>query len=1037
MKARSKKVGIIGIVAIVLLIAIILVVDILCGTYASLITLYFRGGNVETNYSVSQADAYKASGDFTVKEAAEGLVMLKNDDDGVLPLEGVSKVNLFGMLTAKQIFMGTGSAGGFNWDDDSFLYLDAAFKEANIEVNPDLWNFYKEQEGNASGTAGSVTDMQGSTHSIIELPLDAEGYGEVLEGAKDYSDTAIVVVGRAGGEGSDAVMEMNPYEASGRGGMTKYNVGGDAGKHYLELMDVELELIDYVKSNYENVILLVNTPMAIELGFVDEVLDTGEMSEYNGGTAVEGAGDIDAALWIGLPGSTGNRGVVQVLTGEVSPSGRLPDTWAYEVESAPSYYNFGDFTYDISGLTGTQNETIKYVHYREGIYVGYRWYETANAENVSVTDVGNFQYNNTTYEQLGDNNTYDEGERAFGYTGGTHGNGTVIGAEQKDFDFGNYESVVQYAFGTGLSYADFDISWAEDPTFDEASNEFVFKVTVENTTSVPSKTPVEIYVEQPYTEGGIEKSKVMLAGFDKTDVVPANGSETIEIRINRDYIASYDYITEEAYVLDAGDYTFYADWGEYGSHCWACASDTSDVLTWEYNVASRIVFDEDNPRSTDKTAATNLFDDVNIGDGGYVPAEDDMSRADANMGFPQSYAENIGLELDQETYDRMNDSVYGAVLEGYDPETYSYDGGAYSDPTGVTALATGEDHGLTVNDLIGVPYDDEKWDQLISQMSFNDLQRLIGYCGWSNPSIRSIGKNGAVDMDGCHGLHDLTTGIEANCFTTTPILAASFDPDLAYEFGSTYGDECLANGVTGMYGLSMNMHRSPFGGRNFEYYSEDSLLSGFMAAAATSGLQDKGVAVYSKHYAVNDQETNRSSVHTWASEQAMREIPLRVYEILCKEATVSGSEVLSGNTGFMTGMNFIGTSHTTSHYSLCTALPRGEWGFMGRIVTDAESYNNTMSCAIRAGTDMILTPNARTFDDIEGMDNSKGYGLDKIQEAAEHRLFVNTAGISVDSGLSYAWVALPVVISVVPALGAVAIFVFMVFPAFFVKKKEA
>ncbi len=187
----------------------------------------FQGRNVETNYSVSRADAYKASGDFTVKEAAEGLVMLKNDDDGVLPLEDVSKVNLFGMLTAKQIFMGTGSAGGFNRDDDSFLYLDAAFKEANIEVNPDLWNFYKEQEGNASGTAGSVTDMQGSTHSIIELPLDADGYGEVLEGAKDYSDTAIVVVGRAGGEGSDAVMEMNPYQASGRGGMTQYNVGGD------------------------------------------------------------------------------------------------------------------------------------------------------------------------------------------------------------------------------------------------------------------------------------------------------------------------------------------------------------------------------------------------------------------------------------------------------------------------------------------------------------------------------------------------------------------------------------------------------------------------------------------------------------------------------------------------------------------------------------------------------------------------------------------------------------------------------------------
>lgn len=207
----------------------------------------------------------------------------------------------------------------------------------------------------------------------------------------------------------------------------------------------------------------------------------------------------------------------------------------------------------------------------------------------------------------------------------------------------------------------------------------------------------------------------------------------------------------------------------------------------------------------------------------------------------------------------------------------------------------------------------------------------------------------------------------------------------------------------------MNMHRSPFGGRAFEYYSEDGLLAGMMATAVSSGMQDNGVALYSKHYAINDQETNRSTCHSWASEQAMRELYLRPFELVTKNATVAGSEVLSGNTGFMTGMNFVGTSHTTSHYSLVTAVPRGEWGFEGRIVTDAESFNNTMSCAMRAGTDMILTPRARTFDTIEGMDNSKGYGLVKIQEAAKHQLFVfvNTAGVGVDSGLSYAWVALP------------------------------
>lgn len=1022
MKARSKLVGIIGIVAIVLLIAIILVVDILCATYSQLIALYFRG---DTGTTEVAQEALAASGDFTVKEEAEGLVMLKNDDDA-LPLKNVSKVNLFGMLTAKQIFMGMGSAGGFNWDEDNFLYLDAALKEKNITANPDLWDFYAGQEGNASGTAGSVTDMQGSTHSIIELPMDTEGYDEVLEDAKAYSDTAIVVVGRAGGEGSDAVMDMTPYEAAGRVGTTKYNVGGDPGKHYLELMDTELALIDHVKANYKNVIVLVNTPMPIELGFVDE----------NENTGANTVGDIDAALWIGLPGSTGNRGVVQVLTGEVSPSGRLPDTWAYEMESSPTYYNFGDYTYDVSGISGAEGAT-KYLHYEEGIYVGYRWYETANAEGVVLNDIGNYQYKNKTNANL----TADETNP-----------GGYKGAELKDFDFGNYDSIVQYAFGTGKSYADFDIAFDGTPSFDEAANEFVFKVKVTNTSATyDSKTPVEIYVEQPYTDGGIEKSKVMLAGFDKTGVIAHGGSETIEIRVDRDYIASYDYETEEAYVLDEGEYKFYVDFGEYGSHCWANTSDTSDVLTWTWNNPSKIVFDEDNKRPGDVTAATNKFDDVNIGDGGYVPSEDDMTRADLAGTFPakgeseSGYFTNQNMAVNAQTYARMNDKVKGAVLEGYDAATYKYTGefanadGTYKDPaSGYTPLALGADGDLTVADMIGLEYDDEQWNALISQMDFDDLERLVGYCGWSNPAIRSIGKNYAVDMDGSHGLHNLVTGIDANCFTTTPILAASWDPDLAYEFGATYGDECLANNVTGMYGFSMNMHRSPFGGRAFEYYSEDSLLSGYMAAAATSGLQDKGVAVYSKHYAVNDQETNRGSVHTWLSEQAMREIYLRVYEILTKEATVSGSEVLTGNTGFMTGMNFIGTSHTTSHYSLCTAVPRGEWGFEGRILTDSESFNNTMSCAIRAGTDMILTAAARTFDDIDGMDNESGYGLVKIQEAAKHQLFVfaNTAGVGVDSGLSYTWVALPVVISVVLALGAVAIFIFMVFPAFFVKKQE-
>ncbi len=1020
MKPKSKKVGVIGIVIAILLIAVIITVDVLCATFSSLIGLYFRG---ETSTAEAKAEAFQTANDFTERQASNGVVLLKNEND-VLPLAAsTNKVNMFGALSAKQIYMGTGSAGGFNWSAEDFLNFKDAFKKKNIDVNPDLWNFYTKLTGNASGVAGGVTDMQGSTHSIIDVSLDYNGYAAARTAAESYSDTAFIVVGRAGGEGSDAVMEMTPYSVTNSKGTTNYNVGGDPGKHYLELMDVELALVNYVKATYKNVILLVNSPMPIELGFVDGT-DTGANT----------VGDIDAVMWMGLPGSTGNAGVVNVLTGAESPSGRLPDTWAYEMESAPSYYNFGDYSYYYNGEYvadapgGNNQKGGKFVHYQESIYIGYRWYETANAENVKLTNIGNFQYNNTTYETA---------DRKF-----TRNGDDIVGAEQKNFDFGDYNSVVQYPFGSGLTYADFDIEFEGTPSYDASANEFVFKVKVTNThESVTAKTPVMIYVEQPYIETeGIEKSKVVLAQFEKTKNIAPKASETLTLRINRDELASYDYKTEKAYVLSAGEYKFYADWGKYGSHCWANTSDTNDVLTWTYNLDSKIVFKGDKKRDSDKVAAENQFDDVNSGDSSYKPADDDLTRADFEGTFPKSYAAGTQMNtLDDKTYARI---MNGVVLEGFNGTTGKYEGkfadenGNYKDPAdGYTALAMSQEMKLIVADLTGKQYTDKEWDTLISQMSFADLERLLGWCGWSNPSIKSIGKSAAVDMDGCHGLHDLVTGIEANCYTTTPITSATFDKELAYEFGQTYGQECILNGVSGMYGFSMNMHRSPFGGRAFEYYSEDSFVAGTMAAAVTGGLQSKGVAVYSKHYALNDQETNRNTCRTWASEQAIRELYLRPFEIVTKTADTA-SDVLKGNTGFMTGMNFVGTGHCSSNYPLLTAVPRGEWGFQGRIVTDAEGFFS-MSSAIRAGTDMILIPFAAKFDTVDGMNNQSGYGLQKIQEAAKHQLFVfaNTAGVGLETGLSDAWIALPVVVSAILFAGAVLVTVFMIVPAFFIKKR--
>jgi beta-glucosidase len=964
MKQKSKKTGIIGIVIAVVLVAVLIVVDVLCSVYSGFISLYFKSSAEGTEEATA---AVSAANDFTVTQEAEGLVLMKNDNN-TLPLKTTTKVNLFGACSVKQLYIGTGSAAAWNWDSETFVNLKQALKSEGIEANETLWNFYESLSTTNNSLVGGVTDMQGSTHNIVDPNISDYSDG-VLSNAKNYSDTAIIVIGRAGGEGSDAVMDMTPTES------TKIN--GDAGKHYLELQSNELSMVDYVKANYSHVILLVNTPMPVELGFVDD--------------------KIDSVMWIGLPGQTGNTAVAQAIKGTISPSGRLSDTWAYEVESAPSYYNFGDYTYSNSELTSGNN---KYVHYQEGIYVGYRWYETANAEGVTVTASN---YNN----------------------------------ESKKFNFTNYSDIVQYSFGQGLSYTTFKIEWDGTPTLD-SSNNFNFKVKVTNTGSTASKTPVEIYCEQPYTSGGIEKSKVVLAGFAKTDLLQPNASQTVTITVARDDLSSYDSVTAKAYVLDAGDYKFYADYGKYGSHCWANTSDSNNVLNYTYNLSSKITFNT-TARSSDLTVATNQFDDVAQGDGIYTPVTDDLSRASFATTFPTSY-NKTNNEANSQTVTRLTDNVQGATLQGYNAATYRYEGefgdanGKYKDPTsGYTALSLGQSNGLGLADLVGIEATSSKWDDLISQMSWREIQQLICNCGWQNPAIASIKKTAGVDMDGAEGLHDLVNGTSTNCYTCSPITASSFNVDVAYQMGDTYAQECIAYNVTGMYGFSMNTHRSPFGGRAFEYYSEDGVLAGKIAAAATSGLQDNGVTVYSKHFALNDQETNRSGVHTWASEQAIREIYLRPFEIVTKTATAKSS-LLHGSTGIMTAYSSLGTSHVSAHYPLLTNVLRGEWGFNGRVLTDAFGWDS-VSCSVRAGTDMML--GFTTFDTVSGMDNSTGYGLAAAQRAVKDQIFVfaNSNGISTDSGISNAWIAIPICVSIVLAAAAVVVVIFMVIPAF--KKKKS
>lgn len=949
MKQNSKKKGTIGIVIMAVLLVLVIVMDSLCYVYSNMINLFFRE-TAETDIDAVELSAQQVTTDIN----AEGTVLLKNDGD-LLPISG--NVNLFGACSYQQLYLGTGSAGGWNWDSDSCVNLKDALASEGITVNPDLWQFYIDNFTENSGQEGGVTNMTGASHNIVEQPLSQ--YGDaLLDGCKSYSDTAILVFGRAGGEGSDAIMDMS--EAS----------GGDAGKSYLELQDVELELVNYVKENFANVIVLINTPMAIECGWIDDNADTG----------TNAPGDIDAALWIGLPGLSGNYGVAQVISGKVSPSGRLADTWAYEVESAPSYYNFGDFTY----TNGGDNQyTSKYVHYMEGIYVGYRWYETASAMGTSVTGVTNYN------------------------------------GESKDFDFGNYEQIVQYPFGYGLSYTTFSQEWDGDPVYDAASGQLTFKVKVNNTGSVASKTVVELYCEQPYTSGGLEKSKVILAGYAKTPEIAAGASETVTITVNQDELASYDYQNERCYVLDAGDYVFYSELGANGSHCWAA----TDGSVLSHTVAlDQQVYNASNPRPTDETAAVNQFDDISAGDGTYS-TDDYLTRADFAATFPKAYADRTATAA-SDIMAKMTDQTMGASV----PE----------DNTALSMPAIGDkSKDVYCEDLVGKSYDDPLWDDLLDRLTVDELTVLTGACGWQNPAIASIKKKACIDMDGAEGLHDLVNGVSLNMYNSSVVTASTWNTDLAYQMGSIYGDECISQNVTGMYGFSMNTHRSPFGGRNFEYYSEDGVLAGKTAAAQTSGLQSKGITVYTKHFAVNDQETNRGGVHAWLNEQAIREIYLRPFEICIKTADFEYSDQMDGASGIMTSYNAIGTSWTSANYGLCTAVLRNEWGFQGRVITDAVGIDgyDLGDYAVRAGTDMFLCPMGHVGRYTEYTTGSAA-GVAALREAAKHQLYVYVNSACIGGNVSYntAWVAIPIVVSILLVVAAVAVFLLMVKPAFFPKK---
>lgn len=839
--AVPKRPGKLSLVLMSILTVVTLIIGIVAAVLVpknyDMINSFFAAGP-----SGEEVDAARqASAEMTQEVESEGIVLLENKN-GALPLQSGIAVNLFGYGSRDTVYGGSGSGSG---DSSNNVTLAQGLTNAGFDVNQELVDFYNSHFVERTGVG-----FTGNNFDINEPPV-GEYSDSLIQNAKAHSDVAVFVISRLGGEGADLPMDMAGF-VSTLGSDTAAGIkGGDSGKHYLELQDVEIEVLDMVKENFGTVIVLVNSTNAMELGWLEE-------------------DGIDAALWIGCLGSTGANAVGEALSGVVNPSGRTSDTFAYEVESAPSYYSIGAYDYTNVQYTNTnpiagggEPDQYHYVDYIEGIYVGYRYYETAAADG-----------------------------------------------------FIDYDKTVQYPFGYGLSYTSFT---QEIASFNDSGDDITIEVNVTNTGSAAGKTVVQAYYTPPYTPGGIEKSHVVLADFAKTDTLESGKSQTVTLSFAKEDMASYDYSGVKAqggaYVLEAGDYEI------------KLMSNSHEIIdSRTVTIPADVIYNDanDGARASDRTAAVNLFDEVSFGE-----CKNYVSRADWAGTFPTQRAPESRAASD------------GVVAVLNDTTVPNNDG----DPDIVTAK-----HNLTIEDMKGLAYDDLKWEQLLEQLSVDEMVNLVSNGGWTTQAVPSIGKLNYVEVDGPNGINNIMAHTTGNQYCAQSVLACSWNTDLAVRMGETFAKEAIVMDVAALYAPAMNIHRSPFSGRNYEYYSEDGLHSGKMAAAETQGIQSQGVTTYCKHFAVNDQETNRDhgGLLTWFNEQAMREIYMKGFEVAVKEG---------GTRGIMSSFNRLGAVNAAESPELLTTVLRKEWGFEGTVITDCIlqlSYVN-IDRAVRAGNDLILS----------------------------------------------------------------------------------
>ena len=807
-----------------------------------------------TKYMLSDATVSKAN-ELAKEVQSEAITMLKNDDSN-LPLSN-KKVNVFGWGSTNPVYGGTGS-GSMSDQYDTVSLLDG-MKEAGLETNADLSKLYTDYRADRP-----VVAMWSQDWTLPEVP--AGQYSDsLISDAKSFSDEAVVVITRVGGEGADLPTNMKAETITYKNNSKDYDDFQD-GEHFLQLSKTERDMIDLVTKNFDKVTLVYNGANAFQFDF---------LSNYP---------QIKSVLWCPPAGQTGFSALGDVLAGETNPSGKTSDTFVKDLTKTPVFNNTdgaaaassssvgadGAFIYDnvddlaakYTGFTGQETTVLpSFVNYVEGIYVGYKFYETAADEGLI-----------------------------------------------------NYDDTVIYPFGYGLSYTSFEQKMGD--VFHK-DGKVTFDVTVTNTGDTAGKDVVEVYYNPPYTDGGIEKASKNLVAFEKTGKLEPGASETVKIEFDDDDMASYDNKDAKAWVLEKGDYAI------------SIQSDSHHVIdSKRINVADTITYDsESNTHNDDQTVATNQFDYA-AGDVTY------LSRANHFANYAEATAAPTNFS--------MSDEVKAAFTNNgnYDPTKYDDDSDEM--PT------TGAKNGLRLADMYGKDYDDADWEKLLDQLTFDDMDNLIANGGYGTPAVSSVGKIQLTDADGPASLNNNFTGVGSIGFPVSTAFACTWNKDLAKQFGEMIGDMAHDMHVAGWYAPAMNIHRGAFSGRTFEYFSEDSLLSGVMASHEIAGAKEKGVYSFMKHFALNDQETNRTNmVCTWADEQAIREIYLKPFEMSVKEG---------GAQAVMSSFNYIGYTYAGASNNLLNTVLRDEWGFKGFVLTDyfgGYGYQNGDQ-EIRNGNDSML-----------------------------------------------------------------------------------